>query len=134
MGQLRFLPYAERAGTTLFTPTATALAVRLRYLSSIGLAWLERWNMLEMRVDVTTNGGASAATTDDTGELSYQLFVNGNPHGSPQTFAFSAVPMGKSGSLRFGPAFELLLSWYDQVPEAFIDNVSVSEITSIAAP
>ncbi|WP_394835278.1 Ig-like domain-containing protein [Pendulispora rubella] len=107
--------------------TPGGLGMRQVDLSSV----VDRWALLQVRVDVTTNGGSLADSSDDTGHATFRYFLNGNAVGNPDTLSFDQPSMqapGLTGPVSVSPGFGLTRGWQGDAPEVFLDNISLDAI------
>ena len=91
-----------------------------------------QWNNLQVRFDITTDGGTLSDSSDDSGSLTRTYFRNGSQVGSPQTIALNVTQMQlRTGPVRFSPSFGLQRGWQNSAAEAFLDNITLLEIQGI---
>lgn len=121
---IRIIPYARR-GPHVDPAWAHGLETNL-----LGIA--NKWNRLDVRVDVTTHGGG-VGTADDKAEV-YLQYVVDTDTGGHKSFSGAYVNLdaisaaGSSENLKFGVSYGVLRGWQLDALEAFLDNISVHEI------
>lgn len=114
-------PYIDREGFGGTSPGGHSGA--LRTFSN------DVWHLLQIFTTITTNGGATAAVTDDTFAITYQYFINGVASGS-EVFTNANLDdnwdnhAGLAGtSLRYGPGQWIQRGAQGSAAEVYIDNI-----------
>nr|WP_083466720.1 Ig-like domain-containing protein [Kibdelosporangium sp. MJ126-NF4]CEL18189.1 hypothetical protein [Kibdelosporangium sp. MJ126-NF4]CTQ90581.1 hypothetical protein [Kibdelosporangium sp. MJ126-NF4] len=92
---------------------------------------LDRWATLQVRADITTNGGTLPGQSDDSGRATFRYFLNGDQVGAAVTVDFRPETMHDSrstGPVLFSPAFGLTRGWQGDAPEVFVDTIALDSI------
>jgi hypothetical protein len=89
------------------------------------------WSKLEIRITLIINGGSTAANTDDSATAKLEFYINGALSGATQTSTtpdWDAQMRLRTGPVRFSPSIGLQRGTQTSVPDAFLDNITLSEI------
>ncbi|ONI88176.1 hypothetical protein ALI144C_06865 [Actinosynnema sp. ALI-1.44] len=92
---------------------------------------LDQWALLQVRADITTNGGTLPDPSDDTGRARFRYFLNGDQVGSAVDVDFRPGTMRdprNTGPVLFSPGFGLMRGWQGDAPEVFLDDIAVDSI------
>ncbi|MFC4084958.1 Ig-like domain-containing protein [Amycolatopsis samaneae] len=92
---------------------------------------LDQWALLQVRADITTDGGTLPDPSDDSGRATFRYFLNGDQVGAAVTVDFRPSAMRdprNTGAVLFGPGFGLTRGWQGDAPEVFLDNIAVDSI------
>jgi hypothetical protein len=115
--------YADRGGGGLFGTSGNYLAMR-GFASGV-------WSKVEIRITLIISGGTLAANTDDYATAKLEFYINGALSGATQTSTTPANDTSmrsQTGPVRFSPSIAIARGWQSDVPDAFLDNITVSEI------
>jgi len=98
----------------------------------------DTWHLLEVRVDMTTDGGALADPSDDSGSAVATYYIDGVQSGGVNNITLDPTWMQKpfqtGQPVRLGFFTGLQRGWQGTPPESFFDNITASQIVEEAAP
>jgi RHS repeat-associated protein len=115
---IRPLMFLQRGGQDLVTSGSGMMLQPVDFS-----AHLDKWVTLQVRADVTTTGGTSATSIDDTVRVKYRSYLEGELVHTEEPPVNTAVVQAQAGPLSIGPGFALLRGYQGDAPEAFIDEL-----------
>ncbi len=118
--------YADRADYGLFIPGGQAMF-------NLSLPY-DQWNLVEVRLDFTIDGGVLDGSSDDTMSLVRRIYLNGSLINTATLIGNTTQMTSRTGPVQFSPSFGLQRGWQGSVAEAYIDNVVLSQILLIPEP
>ena len=120
-------PYVDRQGFGLTTPGGHG-GRRI-------IPLVDTWQLLQIRADFITDGGASAGSADDSGSVTYTYFLDGVQVGAADNFVLNTTQMTlRTGPVNFGSGFGLQRGWQNSAAEYFLDDISAQQILTEPPP
>jgi hypothetical protein len=86
-----------------------------------------------VRADVTTFGGTTAGSSDDSVRVKYRSYLEGQHIHTEEPIINSSVVQTQTGPVSIGPGFALLRGYQGDAPEAYLDELEIQLIVGPTA-